>query len=391
MFFKISDCLLDNFPQNYKHNDLYINLDHGWHSAYDKHNNKIFYKGYVDQYSIEDYALQIAEQEEPIYTGNFCVIKCFDKGITIKTDRYRSFPIYYSNTGLTNLYTEGEPVHTDSFVMITNNLDKIESKFNLLHQRSYQQQITLDECVARVDDLLSEKFQKFFSHNKLPLHVFLSGGVDTTTLYSYVLKLGIPHVLVNYLHTDLDYFYLKNHYTLSQFWGYRQIHYWSSPCVLLSGAPGDEFTVRSPTTANMMLKYHNESIDGLLDDRKDSLHYSYFTRYDDLFKSQQNLNFVDLKDTIDQCLNIICNDYQHWHLGNTLSYTPLRDIDIFTTIASLNKNDLIEQVFDSVVQKEIIKKNAPHLLDCMSDNKNDKNYLSNLTNLYSQQPLGSSS
>jgi glutamine synthetase adenylyltransferase len=204
-----------------------------------------------------------------------------------------------------------------------------------------------------------------------------------------VLKLNIPHVLVNYLHTDLDYFYLKNHHTLSNFWGYKQIHYWSSPCVLLSGTPGDEFTVRSPTTANMMLKHHSESIDDLLDSFKESLHYRYFLRYTDLFRSQQSLSFITLTSAINECLNIILNDYQHWHLGETLCYTPLRDVEIFSTIASLHKQDLIKQIFNSRVQKELIMRNAPHLLDSLSTDKNTDNYMSNLTNLYTRPPQGS--
>jgi hypothetical protein len=388
MFFQISDKLLDNFPTNYQHNNLYVNLDHGWHTTFDQHNNRIFYKGYLDNLTIADCVLDIACQEEPVYTGNFCLIKCFDQGITVKTDRYRSFPMFFSGHGLTNLYNTGDPVHTDSFVMITNNLDKVESKFNLLQHSEYKQ-ISMQECVDKIDNILTNKFQTFFKHNKLPLHVFLSGGIDTTTLYSYVLKLNIPHVLVNYLHTDLDYFYLKNHHTLSNFWGYKQIHYWSSPCVLLSGTPGDEFTVRSPTTANMMLKHHSESIDDLLDSFKESLHYRYFLRYTDLFRSQQSLSFITLTSAINECLNIILNDYQHWHLGETLCYTPLRDVEIFSTIASLHKQDLIKQIFNSRVQKELIMRNAPHLLDSLSTDKNTDNYMSNLTNLYTRPPQGS--
>lgn len=385
MFFEICDSKRDNFPHNFQHKDLFINLDHGWNTDYDKHNNKLFYKGYLDNYCLEDFLDEIAEQEEPLFTGNFCLIKCFDQGVTFKTDRFRSFPIYYNNKSLTNLYTLGDPIHTDSFVMITNDLKKIESKFDLFPKSNYKH-LSLHDCVSRVDNIITEKFTNFVKFNKLPLKVFLSGGIDTTTLYSYVLKLNIPHVLVKCFHTDLDYFYLKNHHTLSNFWGYRQIHYWTEPSLLLSGAPGDEFTVRSPTTANLMLRYHDLSIDRILENHKDSLHYRYFLNYSTLFESQKDAKFQSLNHVIDECLNIILNDYQHWHLGQTICFTPLRDIEIFKSIASLNKDDLINQIFNSIVQKELIKKNAPDLLNCLSTNKNTGNFLENLVNIYTEQP-----
>jgi hypothetical protein len=382
MFFNISLCKQDNFPLNYYHNNLVINLDHGWSEGCDDANNKIFYKGYLDQYPIEDMISNISQQQEPLYTGNFCLIKCSADGISVKTDRFRSFPIWYNKTSLTNLTNNGQSIYTDRFITLTNEFELIESKFSLINKIILNKNLSMDDCVNQIDNILTKKISTFFETNKLPLHVFLSGGIDTTTLYSYILKLNIPHVLVNYYHTDLDYFYLKNHGTIGKFWGYRQIHYWAKPCLLLSGAPGDEYTVRSPTTANMLLKYYDTSIDNLLDQKKDSLHYKYFMNYLELFRSQSQLKFKNLEYTIRQCLNIILNDYQHWHLGSTLSYTPLRDVDIFKTIASLSKDDLIEQVFDSKIQKELIKKNAPHLIDCLSFDKNTDNFMENLTNIY---------
>ncbi len=381
MFFEICNSKLDNFPYNYQHNNLFINLDHGWKTAYDEHGNTIFYKGYLDKGNIEDFILDIARQEEPFLTGNFCLIKCFNQGVTVKTDRYRSFPMYYNKVCLTNLHGDGDLIHTDSFVMLTDNLEKIESKFVLIDSKHFEN-LSFDDCVTKVDHIIKLKLETFFKHHLLPLNVFLSGGIDTTTLYSYVLKLNIPHQLVNYFHTDLDYFYLKNHYTLSNFWGFGQIHHWSKPCILMSGAPGDEFTARSPTTANMLLRYYGTGIDELLPDYKNSLHYLYFSRYIDLFKSQNKLKYETLSQVIQECSNMIVNDYQHWHLGHTMVYTPFRDLEIFETVASMGKQDLIDQIFDSTVQKELIKRNAPHLLNTLSTNKNTGNFLENLTNIY---------
>lgn len=384
MFFQIGTSYLDNFSHHYNHNNLVINLDAGWNEIKDHHGNQIFYKGYIDEHLFEKVIFEIADQEEPLYFGNFCLIKCFDKGITIKTDRLRSFPIWYDPIkGLTNLTPFGHICWSDSFVMITNSLELVESKFSLIGNFN-SSNLDLDNVIGQVDNILDKKIQKFAETNQLPIKVFLSGGIDTMLLYSYFVKLKIPHELIGYNHIDFDYFYLKNHDTLSKFWGYKQIHHWKEPCVLVTGAPGDEFTVRSPTTANMMLRAHDLNMVDLLDQYKNSLHYTYFNdpKYLKLWQEQRAISYQTIKQAIDDCLNLNINDWQHWHLGNTLSYTPLRDIRLFVLIARLNKEQLIEQIMNSVVQKKIIEQNAPQLLDFLSTQKNSNNNMENLTKLF---------
>jgi len=379
MFFHIGNISLDNFPRNYQHNNLYVNLDHGWHEIHDQHNNKIFYKGYLDHANIEDHLIDIASQEEPLYTGNFCLIKCFDQGVSIKTDRCRSFPIWYDQQrGLNNLIQYNETIWSDSFVTLTFDLNKIESKFDLIGQIETTT-LSFDHVVKCVDEILTNKILEFSKTIKRPVRVFLTGGIDTTTLFSYFYKFKIPYEIIDYYHTDLDYFYRKNHGDLCNFWGYRQFHYWKDEVILLSGAPGDEFTVRSPTTANMMLKYYQTGIDELLPKYKDSLHYKYFGKHNLLWESQKNLHYSSLKEVILACSNIIVNDWQHWHLGKTISYTPLRDLEIFKAVSRLKFEDLVDQIMNSSIQMALITKNNPELLQILSTNKNSNNYMENVT------------
>jgi hypothetical protein len=379
MFFNIGLDRLDNYPIHYQHGNLIINLDTGWTETVDTHNNKIFYKGYVDNGKIEDYIQSIAEQEDPLYTGNFCLIKCFDQGVTLKTDRYRSFPIWYNKEhGVNNLIQYNETIWTDSFITLTFNLTKIESKIDLIGPIKTAT-LSFDEVVEYVDKILTDKISTFAQTLKQPIKIFLSGGIDTTTLFSYFYKLKIPYEIISCYHTDLDYFYLKNHGDLSKFWGYRQFHYWDESVILLSGTPGDEFTVRSPTTVNMILRYYNTSVDKLLPKYTNSLHYQYFSNYSALWESQKNLNYTSLEEVIISCSNIILNDWQHWHLGKTISYTPFRDLRFFQTIARLEFDDLVEHVMNSSIQKELITRNNPELLQILSTNKNSNNYMENVT------------
>jgi len=391
MFFNIGPEKLDNFPVHYQHGKLTVNLDTGWKETVDVYNNKIFYKGYLDKANIDNCIVELSNQEEPLHTGNFCLIKCFDQGVTLKADRYRSFPIWYDPAyGLNNLISWQETSWTDSFVKLTHELEKVESKFDLLGIVQ-SDTLTFSEVVDQVDAILTNKILSFAQNVNQPIKVFLSGGIDTTTLFSYLCKLKIPYQIVSCYHTDLDYFYLKNHGTLSKFWGYRQFHYWKEPSVLLSGTPGDEFTVRSPTTTNMILRYYDTSLEKLLPKHTDSLHFNYFSQYVDSLRYQEHLNYTSLEHVIKECSNIILNDWQHWHLGPTISYTPLRDIKIFQLIARLNFDDLVQQIMNSSVQRELIKRNNPELLTILSTNKNNSNYMENITNLPNLQSLDQNS
>lgn len=384
MFFQIGK-LADNFPCQFKHKNLFIGTDSGWTETRDQHNNLILYKGYLDDGDLDSSLEKICNQEDPLYHGNFCVIKCFDKGVTVKADKLRSFPIWYDkDQGITNLQTFDRTCWTDSYVMLDFDFNLIESKFQIIDNIS-NQTLSLNEVVKQVDTRLSNKIQNFFNNNKLPVKVFLSGGIDTMFLYSYIKKFNIDHELVKCSHIDYDYFYLKNHYNLSKFWGYNQIHHWKEHCVLASGAPGDEFTVRSPTTANLILRYYNTSITELLNNNlyKDSLHYTYYNKekYKLIWNKQEETHFANLSDAIKQSINLNLNDWQHWHLGNTLTYTPFRDITLFELIARLEFDPLCDQIMNSIVQKAIIEMNAPELLSGLSFQKNSNNCMENLVDI----------
>jgi hypothetical protein len=385
MFFHISKLPQANFPYNYQTENFVISLDEGWTTTKDRHGNKIWYKGYLDDLNLSEHVLTIAEEEEPQYSGNFCLIKVFDQGLVIRTDKLRSFPLWYAVDCLTNLQPKEETVWTDSFVMLKNDMTLIHSKFDAIGAIN-DSTLSLTQVIDQVDAILDTKVKTFLNNLQLPLRVFLSGGIDTALLFSYVQKHTENYELVLNSHCDFDYFYLKNHSTLSSFWGYNQIHHWHEDCVLVSGAPGDEFTVRSPTTANMLLLHYGTSIAELLDDPKyaDCLHYLYFNKQKNLdLWAEQKRTYVDrsFADVIKTCCDYNVNDWQHWHIGKTITWTPLRDLGIFKLLARLELPALKDQVMNSVIQRELIKRNNPTILNYLSTQKNSKNYMENLTSL----------
>ena len=117
---------------------------------------------------------------------------------------------------------------------------------------------------------------------------------------------------------------------------------------------------------------------------KRCLHYSYYNqqKYLDMWsEDQKNYKPLSLAETIKLCCDYNANDWQHWHLGNTLTWTPLRDMEMFKLFARLEFADLKQQVMTSAVQLELIKRNDPKILTYLSPQKNSNNYMENLTNL----------
>jgi hypothetical protein len=167
-------------------------------------------------------------------------------------------------------------------------------------------------------------------------------------------RAGADFELIGYDHVDHDYFYRENSHLIKNFWGYSQIHHWQQPCVLTSGAPGDEFMLRSPTTANLFLLRNNTGIPYLLEKYPNCLHHPYFSqeKHTKLFESQQSA----AQDASDWALcNIVANDWQHWHLGNTLTWTPLRDLEIFKILLRLPLTHAIDQIMNSEFSCRLIE------------------------------------
>jgi hypothetical protein len=315
--------------------------------------------------------------------GNFCVIAIdqLEKTIKLTTDRYRSFPIYVkSQQAITNLAPLEKTVWTDSVVTADFDLNITEHKTDVIDCID-STELSYKTALEQVDNILVERTKNFVDNNDLPLKMFLSGGVDTLLVYSYLVRVGAKFELVDYNHLDHDYFWRANSDVIKRYWGYNQIHHWRQPCVLASGAPGDEFMLRSPTTANLFLLRHGTSMPQLLEQYPNCLHHAYYSQSKilELFAQQQ----LTPQDTDDYTLcNIVANDWQHWHLGNTLTWTPLRDLEIFKLLLRLPLSHAINQIMNSEFSKFLIERNAPGATRFLSDQKNTGPALKNLNRLF---------
>lgn len=384
MFFSISLQHKSNFSHCYELGKFFVNTDAGWHTA-DLHGHKVVYKGYVDHGTLDQQIGNIVDQPVPAMTGNFCAI-VYDKNlnaISIKTDKYRSFPLYWKDKEITNLKPLSNVVWADQVLSVDSKFDIQLHKFNVIGKIDVSV-IDQDTVIQEIDEILSKKVQSFIKHNLLPVRVFLSGGVDTMLIYSYLKKFNAQVELVPGSFFEWDYFWLKNSGDVQKYWGYKQIHHWTNDCVLLSGAPGDEFMLRSPGTADLYLKYYGIKISELLlqDQWKNCFHARYFDKEQNkkIFQTQKSnfKNNIHLHWTL--CNNVV-NDWQHWHLGKTLTWTPLRDLEIFKLMLRPPIDASLQQIFNSQISLKLIENNVPGLSQHISDYKNSDNVFSNLVGL----------
>lgn len=357
MFFYISHKTNDNFPCHHWFDKLCISVDEGWTLK-----DNILYKGYVDNADIHQL------NDFTGLEGNFCAIEYRDGKLNVISNRCRAFRIYDNSPKfITNLYKDGKPIWSDNYITIEQDLS-VKNKTIDIVKDIPNQETDYNDVLDFIDNRLANKTQEFLKNNQLPIRVFLTGGADTILVYSYLSSYTNNFEYISEYKFEFDYFFLKNrdylkhHVELT-----NQLHHWREPCVLVSGAPGDEFTLRNPAMSQEWADYHGKDLITLVSQEPDCYMYKFFQ---DNLKPKEFVKYENKKHLVKQLCNQNLNDPQHWHLGNTLTWTPLRDIEIFKQIAMLPFDQAIQQILNAQIAKDLIQRRAPHMMQYMSKYKN---------------------
>ena len=374
MFFEISKIKNQNYTNNYQlKNNIIFNCDLGWQRIEYKH-YIIFFKGYIlDNLKDEEFYESIVTDPTPKFQGNFfCIIA--DETITVTNDKNRGSPLQYvQNQKITNLEQDLTPAWSDKYLTIDPLLTVTEHHFS--PYTSFYETIDYDSALDQVDKILCDSFETFLSKNNKPIKVFLSGGIDTLTMYSYIKKFTTNFELVDYEYKKFTHFYRKNWDTkIRKYWGYNQIHSWGDvPAVLLTGGCGDEFFLRGPCTLAILAEHHQIDTFALLEQHTDCYHRHYLLleKNSKYFRNTNpDVDTSSKKNTIDHILNNLINDHQHWHIDETICFTPFKNIAIPGIILNLPKQNVIEQLLDAQFNKDLIIRNNPDDLRLLSTNKN---------------------
>ena len=341
MFFSVSKNIDSRFPNNYQIDDIWVNCDNGW-----KQTDTTFYKGYSD---------------------NYCKITVDTTGAKIEHSSPRSFPIWYQPGLITNLSELASQAWTDCAVTMD-----MSGQITIAHTdidlTVDTEPLTLAQARTSIRNILDKKITQVPGNVKL----FVSGGVDTLLLYGMLPFFN----LVKDEHYEQDAFTQDNKESLAKFWAYRQIHHWLKPTWLATGSHGDEYFLRGPATVAMLTSWHDINFGELLANNPNCYHYYHFNKYSELWtnswnnRKQLQKEYPSIELLNRQIMNILVNDYQHWHLGNTLTWTPFKDIKIARILLQCPINELIPQFLDGRLSKDLIIDYNPDIIDYLSQYKN---------------------
>lgn len=373
MFFEISKTKNQNYPNNFElRNGTIFNCDLGWQRIEYKH-YVIFFKGYcLDAIEDEEFYESIITDPTPRFKGNFfCVIA--DDTITVTNDDNRGSPLQYvQNQKITNLERDLTPAWSDKYLTVDPLLAVTENHFSP-YTTSYEE-IDYDSALDQVDKILCDSFEAFLSKNDKPIKVFLSGGIDTLTMYSYINKFTKNYELVDYEYKKFTHFYRKNWDTkIRKFWGYNQIHSWGDvPTVLLTGGCGDEFFLRGPAMLSVLAEHHDIDTLALVEKNPHCYHSHYLSKEKNrhYFANKKTFDTSSKKNTLDYIMNNLINDHQHWHIDETVCFTPFKNIEIPGIILNLPRQNVVEQLLEAQFNKDLIIRNNPDDLRLLSNSKN---------------------
>lgn len=354
MFFSLSKVPDTRFPFSDVLGDWIFNHDDGWTPR-----GNSWSKGY---------------RYEEISHGNFCRIEYKDKAIDLMHDLERSFPLWWNDRDkiLTNLSGTGEKIWADSKVSL--HKDSIEIKKTDIIGKIDLSPISYKTAHLKISENLDRKFI-FLKNEKAPIKIFLSGGVDTLGLFSNAKKHSIEFELLDHEYFAYDYFTNQTMQQIqSDYWAYKQIHHWKQPCFLVTGGCGDEFMFRGPATIALWLAWHDIDFIGLLG-KNSGYHSHYFGLEKNLkifhhhYENRKKLQkkYPEKKSIAAHLIDMNLNDHQHWHLGNTITWTPFKDIEIFKLLLRVDIQEFLCQFIDAKMSKDLIDASY---LSILSEQKN---------------------
>ena len=383
MFFSVSTNKDSRFPNQHSTDIGYFNCDNGWTEKL-VNGHTVFFKGYVEG-NVDLILPSLVNDPVPQYQGNFCAVIFNQSGCTITHDIHRGFPMYYYDpekiaTNLLLIQPEQATVITsDTYVALDHNLFLKDQYFDPIGSID-STELTMEQCVSAMQQLLADKLNLVDFTDYPPIKMFLTGGIDTATVAALLSSQSANYDHINYEHLEYDYFIYKNIEKIREHhWGYRsQLHHWETPTVLASGGCGDEFLMRGPTTAALWAAWHGIDIVDLLSrPGNNDYHRVYFLKPNNkqvfVTALQNRKQLLELyptySDLVRQILNINVNDYQHWHLGNTLTFTPFKDLTLTKLLLQTSTDVILSQILDAQVSRELIQSLDPQWLKYVSKDK----------------------
>jgi len=355
MFFKITNQdTKSKWPLKLtaKINQYILYLDNGWNCF-----DNVYYKGYCIEQSLDT---KIKSKDFTEQTGNYVIIDLSAQFPSIHYDNSRSFPMYYDSDSLTNLHSQELTA-----VWFDGAVKNVTGSWEFYHRPEnsvqYEQKNTpgKDKIVDLLCTYLVSTVESFTTN--MPIFAADSKGVDSTLIRSAFDYCNKSYTLVQNNNRDLA----------DLGWGYRQLHVTDTPHVQLTGFCGDELLLRNPLYCQWLLDPYNIELIEEFDKVSHSYMKGFFDAKYKVKLQNRKEHFVNKEQAYNHAINVAINDFQMWHVDNTITFTPLRNRQIATECMYADIDAILDQVIHAGISKEIINRLNPKLLDTISKHKND--------------------
>jgi hypothetical protein len=316
-----------------------LHLDQGWNKT-----GNVYYKGYC---ITQDLHSKVKAKDFTEETGNYTIIDLDNH--CLYHDNARSYPLYFSKDTASNIYFESsEPVWYNGYIT-----------YNKQWQWGIPKPITAPSQEYNFDAIVDKSCGILLAtcenlNTDLPLVVPDTNGVDTACVASALDYLSIPYET----QTGSSY---NEQFT----WGYKQVLKLDYPHMQGTGFCGDECLLRNPKYCQLLLNAHNIDLTKEFDKIKQSYMLGFFNRY--------YRNKIHLDKDENARLNVknqIVNDYQMWHINDTITFTPFKNIELIDLSLCADADTIIRQVTHAELSFAIIKRLNPTNLQRVRMHKN---------------------
>ena len=344
MFFSLAKSVDTRFPNHAPLGSWIVNHDNGW---------QVSDTAVVKKLTGSDQCL--APYTRLVWHGNV---------IDLEHSVLRGYPLWWDQDlkVLTNLAGSGERIWADDRVRI--NQDSVEVTKQDVIGNCNLSSLTAEAATDQLTKILVGHVRHLFdcTPGRMKSH-FQSGGLDNAMIRACLVKLRCDFTALDYEHFEYDWFTNQVKDILrDNYWAYRQIHHWRDPVILLTGSCGDEYLMRGPTTIAIYCAWHDiDLVDRL--QRSQGYHVKYFLRDKNrsiIQKYWQDRSVIqrqcaDYSSLVRHICDINANDHQHWHLGNTFTWSPFHDLNLTKLMLSLDPDVLLDHFVDATVTKQVLR------------------------------------
>ena len=287
-----------------------------------------------------------------------------DPVLRIETNRLRDLPIYYNKDTLSNFQKLDHAVPVDGVIELDNEI-KVSYQKNFYPQLA-KNFLSTHECHEILFDALIENIGTFASTNNAEIYIPSQGGIDTLTIRSVFDHLNVEYKIFDMPTSPPDLSQLGSELA-KKYWGFMQVQE-KDNAVVVTGFYGDEWVLRNPYYAHVLLSRRNVDIV----EEFDKVQNCYMKNYFEGYRKKCN-NKADMG--INELMSQICNDFQIWHIHDTKFFSPLKHESLLHLLTA-DTQTIIEQVTDAKLSKSIIERCNPDLVKYIDvlKNQHDPDY-----------------